>query len=44
MKTTAYSMAYMFGLLALYPEEQEKLYQQTKEVLGERQGVSEKKP
>jgi hypothetical protein len=30
----------MFGLLALHPDEQERLFQQTKEVLEGRQGVS----
>lgn len=39
-QTTAHTLTYMFGLLALHPEEQEKLYKQTREVLGDRQAVS----
>ena len=32
-KTTAHTLAFAFGLLALYPDEQEKLFQHIKEVL-----------
>lgn len=28
MKTTAHTLCFTFGLLALYPDEQEKLYQE----------------
>lgn len=34
-KTTAHTLAFTFGLLALYPDEQEKLFQQIKEVLAD---------
>jgi len=34
-ETTAHTLAFTFGLLALYPNEQEKLFQQIKEVLAD---------
>ena len=34
-KTTAHTLAFTFGLLALYPDEQEKLFQHIKEVLAD---------
>jgi hypothetical protein len=39
LQTTAHSLAYILGLLALHPEEQDKLYQQSMEVLGGRRAV-----
>jgi cytochrome P450 len=38
-ETTAHSLVYMFGLLALYPEEQRKLYIHIKEIVGNREAV-----
>lgn len=41
IKTTAHTLCFAFALLALYPEEQETLYQHIKSVLpGDRQPVS----
>jgi len=34
-ETTAHTLAFVFALLALYPEEQQKLYEQTKSILGD---------
>ncbi|KAG9014366.1 hypothetical protein FRB94_012772 [Tulasnella sp. JGI-2019a] len=36
-ETSAHSLAFMFGLLALDPDEQERLYQHIKAVLGDRE-------
>lgn len=38
-ETTAHTLTYMFELLALYPAEQKKIYQQIVEVLGSREAV-----
>ncbi|KZT39759.1 cytochrome P450 [Sistotremastrum suecicum HHB10207 ss-3] len=35
-ETTAHTLCYTLGMLALYPDEQEKLYQHVKSVIGDR--------
>ena len=39
-QSTAHTMAFVFGLLALYPDEQEIVYQQVKEICGDEDPVS----
>jgi hypothetical protein len=39
-QTTARVLCYVFLLLALFPEEQDKLYNHIKEVIGDREPVS----
>jgi len=43
-ETTAHTLTYLLGLLALHPEEQDKLYQQTREVLNGRRASYEDLP
>ena len=38
-QTTAHALCYVFLLLALYPEEQDKLYNHIKDVIGDRESV-----
>ena len=44
VKTSAHTLAYAFILLALYPEEQEWVYQTIVEQLGDREPVRETLP
>lgn len=40
LQTSAHSLAFTFGLLALYPAEQERLYDHITGILGDREAVS----
>jgi cytochrome P450 len=39
LQTTAHTLCFTFALLALYPDEQERLYQHIKEVMSSRNRV-----
>ena len=39
LQTTAHTLCFTFALLALYPDEQERLYQQIKEVMSSLNGM-----
>jgi cytochrome P450 len=39
VQTTAHTLCYVFLLLAIFPDEQEKLYDHIKEVIGDREPV-----
>lgn len=43
-ETTAHNLCYLLGLLALHPEEQEKLYEQSRQVLGGRRATYDDMP
>jgi cytochrome P450 len=39
LQTTAHSLCFTFALLALYPDEQERLYQQIKDIMADLNGM-----
>ena len=39
LQTTAHTLCFAFGLLALYPDEQERLYQNIKDVMSSLDGM-----